>query len=220
MRTKIITDNTIVITDLDGTLTKGSLVLEHCGHLESLGIIDTKGAFENWNKDKKNEKLITECAISYQSCLQGLELKELDVKNFVKQFLNDTKNWYETIVELEGRESFIVSGSADFLVQELVKQINEVEQYEQVKGFGSVYEVVNNKLTGKIEKAMFHADAKREQIKEIIGQDKNYIIGMGDTFSDKSIFEVANYNILVEPTKETLENLLTTNIKIDRIVRA
>lgn len=210
----------LILTDLDGSLVKGSLVLEHCGHLEGLGIIDTKGAFENWNKDRKNEKLITECAISYQSCLQGLEVKKLDIENFISKYLANEKNWYDTILELEGRESYIISGSADFLVQELVKQINKVEQYEQVKGFGSIYEEVNGVLTGKIKKAMFHAEAKKQQIKEIIGERKTDIIGIGDTFSDKSIFEVANYNILVEPTKETLEQITLSNIKIHKIVRA
>lgn len=208
----------IVITDLDGTLTKGSLVLEHCGHLESLGVINTNGAFENWNADRKNEKLITECAIAYQSALAGVPTEKLDTENFVKNFIQNKNNWYQKTLEIANtNETIIISGSADFLVQELCKQLGK-----NYKGFGSVYGVEGDKLTGKIKKAMFHADAKREQITEILGtpNKETYVIGMGDTSSDKSIFNVGDYNILVEPTKETLEFMITNQIKIDEIVKA
>lgn len=209
-----------IITDLDGTLTKGSLVLEHCGHLEAKGIINTNGAFENWNKERKNEKLIIECSIAYQSELIGLSLKELDIENFVSEFLENEKNWYDTIVELEGRESFIISGSADFLVQELVKQLNQIEQYEQVKGFGSIYEIKENVLTGKIEVPMFSAEAKKQKLKDLRMHLDYEIIAIGDTYSDKSLFDYGDYNILVEPTFETLEKLILDGVRIHKIIRA
>lgn len=209
---------TIVITDLDGTLTKKSLVLEHCGFLESKGIINTNGAYTNWKKDMKNEKLIVECAISYQSCLVGKTLEEMEVEKFCKEFLHNENNWYDTINQMEGRESHILSGSADFLVTGICKQFNKIEQFERVQGIGSKYEIINGFFTGKITVPMFSADRKQLEINKIVESRNLHIIGMGDTLSDLPILEVADYSILVEPTEETMREVLKKKVKISEMV--
>ncbi len=207
----------LVITDLDGTLTRKSLVLEHCGFLERNGVINTNGAYENWKADMKNEKLIVECAIAYQSELKGKTVESMRAKEFCKEFLNKESNWYDTIVELEGRQSYIISGSADFLVNALCEEIRTYEQYERVYGIGSGYEVLNGVFTGKITVPMFSADKKREVIKNVVSDDV-YVVGMGDTLSDMPILERANYKILVEPTAETMKGILRSGIKIDKLI--
>ncbi|MGL5962447.1 MAG: haloacid dehalogenase-like hydrolase [Cetobacterium sp.] len=214
--TRKMKENVMVLTDLDGTLTKKSLVLEHCGFLEANKVIDTFGAYENWKTDMKNEKLIVECAIAYQQAITGKRLEDLKIDTFCKNFLNNEENWYDTILELEGRNSLIISGSADFLVQALCKEIRSHQQFEMVNGQGSIYELKDGVVTGKIIKPMFSADIKREVIQNVINEDM-YIIGLGDTSSDFPIFEVSDYSILVEPTNETLHKIIEKNIKIDRI---
>lgn len=207
----------LVITDLDGTLTNKSLVLEHCGFLEKNGIIDTHGAYQNWKADMKNEKLIVECAIAYQSALKGKTLEDMRAKEFCMEFLQNENNWYDTILELEGRQSYIISGSADFLVRALCAEFRQYEQYERVYGMGSKYEIVDNVFTGKIIVPMFSADTKRQVIKTLVHDDV-YVIGMGDTSSDFPILERADYSILVEPTEKTMKEVLKNKIKIDRLV--
>ena len=58
-----------ILTDLDGTLLKGSLVLGHAIYLHNKKVIDLGDLPNAWNSDKKNESLIYELAISYQNAI-------------------------------------------------------------------------------------------------------------------------------------------------------
>jgi len=73
-----------VITDLDGTLVKGSIVLNHAEYLENKGIIDTQGTLEAWKLDIKNEKLIVDLAMAYQRGITGLTLEEIKINDYLK----------------------------------------------------------------------------------------------------------------------------------------
>ena len=45
----------LILTDVDGTLTRKSVVLSHAGFLIEKGIIKDDGSFKAWKKDVKNE---------------------------------------------------------------------------------------------------------------------------------------------------------------------
>ena len=77
----------LIISDLDGTLTKKSLVLEHYGYLIKNGIVEDDGTYKSWSMDMKNEKLITECAMSYQRAIIGKSINELEVMDFITEFV-------------------------------------------------------------------------------------------------------------------------------------
>ena len=82
----------LLISDLDGTLTNKSLVLEHYGHLINKGIVTDDGSYKAWTQDRKNEKLIVQCAMSYQRAIAGKCVWDLDVDNFIQEFVDNEEN--------------------------------------------------------------------------------------------------------------------------------
>lgn len=207
----------LYITDMDGTLTKGSIVLEHAKHLIEKGLIKDDGSYQAWNKDRKNESLIVAVAENYRKEITGLSIEQLDVQEFVKNAISNKGNWYSTLDTLiqakeKGNRVVIISGSSNFLVKEVARQLG-------FEGVGSWYFTdENNALTGEV-KGMFGFDSKKEWIAKNLDTTKySQVIGLGDTGSDFAIFEVSDYTILVEPTAETLEQAITKNVKIDTIL--
>lgn len=207
----------IYITDMDGTLTTGSVVLQHAGHLIEKGLITDDGSYGAWLLDVKNESLIVAVAENYRKEITGLKIEDLDVENFVAEMLADSSNWYETLDELilanaKGDRVIIISGSSDFLVEEVAKQL-------QFEGVGTRYHVCKDGfLTGEV-KGMFGLEAKDEWITENIdfSQYENSF-GLGDTVSDYGIFKHTEHNTLVEPTAHTLQYALTSPVRIERII--
>lgn len=206
----------IYITDMDGTLTKGSVVLQHAGHLIEKGLITDDGSYGAWLLDVKNENLIVAVAENYRKEIMGLEIKDLDVENFVAEMLADESNWYTILDELilaqaQGHRVIIISGSSDFLVEEVGKQL----QFEAV---GTKYLTCSqNKLTGDVI-GMFGYEAKDQWITENVNfADYENSFGLGDTVSDFGIFKHTQHNTLVEPTVHTMEFLLKSDVRMERI---
>ena len=209
----------LIISDLDGTLTKKSLVLEHYGYLIKNGIVEDDGTYKAWSMDMKNEKLITECAMSYQRAIIGKSINELEVMDFVTEFVYNDDNWHLEVMEtLEVARDFgntdivLITGSADFLVQPLC----------EILGFDSFSTIYTRDLkTGKLDGnviGMFAEGQKSECIQKNIDLHLyNEVIGYGDTASDFGIFQYCHKNYLVEPTKETLEKLVLKGVKIEKI---
>jgi len=209
----------LLITDVDGTLTKKSLVLSHCGYLIKEGIIKDDGSYKAWEKDIKNEELIVAVAGNYRKSIIGKTIESLKPSEFINSFLSSKlENWYSTLRELfHASETnyfddiYLITGSSDFLVKILAKKLG-------VKYFATKYFLdENNRLTGEI-KGMFSADQKDDCIQcNINPNEYQYIEGWGDTLSDCGIFKYCNYKILVDPTKQTLENM-PLDINIDKII--
>lgn len=211
----------LVLSDLDGTLTKKSLVLEHYGYLIRNGIVEDDGTYKAWSMDMKNEKLITECAMSYQRALIGKSINELEVMDFITEFVYNDDNWYLEVMEtLEVARDFgntdiiLITGSADFLVQPLCEILG-------FDCFATIYkrDLKTDKLNGEIV-PMFGDTHKDKCIKNNIDLHLyDDIVGFGDTSSDYGIFKNCKRNILVHPTKETLVNLITKDVKIEKIIK-
>lgn len=209
----------IAICDLDGTLTNKSLVLEHYGHLIKNDIVVDNGSYQAWAMDRKNEKLIVDCAMSYQKAITGKTLSELDIFNFVSNFVSDDNNWNLDVMEhiehlrdVEKYDITLITGSADFLVQPLCELLG-------FDCFATVYkrDLKTDRLTGDIV-GMFAEGQKDECIKNNIDLHLyNDVIGYGDTSSDYGIFKHCTTNYLVHPTTETLKNLIVKNVKIEKI---
>lgn len=208
--------NKLYLSDMDGTLTKGSIVLDHAGHLIEKGLIKDDGSFKAWKLDPKNERLIVAVAENYRHQLKGKSIDELDVQGFIANEIANESKWYSTLqllkeAKAKGHEVIIISGSSDFLVEEVAKQLG-------FKGVGSKYLLdENGKLSGEIV-GMFGEESKDEYIKGLDLNNKQ-VVGLGDTGADNGIFKNAHYNILVDPTSETMEYLLKVGAKIDSIVR-
>ena len=207
----------LYLTDLDGTLTRKSLVLGHAGFLIKKGIIEDTGIYGAWSEDMKNEKLIVALAQDYQRQLNGKRIEDLMVHEFIEDFLGDENNWYNTLEMLVVARNFgddvcLITGSGDFLVKELAEQLD-------FNWFATKYHTENGILTGEIT-GMFADFQKDEVIRNNFDlSEYSVVIGLGDTASDYGIFKHCDVNYLVDPTKETLEKLIVKGCKIDKIIR-
>lgn len=206
----------IILTDVDGTLTKKSIVLSHAGYLIKKGIIQDNGSFEAWKKDVKNESLIVAVAENYRSQITGLKESDMKAQSFIAKFFGKTENWYTTLKLLsekqrEGFEICLITGSSDFLIKHLA-EIFKCEYYatEYLKD-------ENGCFTGEVV-GMFSETQKDDCVQWNINPNEyDKIEAWGDTASDYGLFKHADYTLLVEPTKKTLETLITKT-RIERII--
>lgn len=205
----------LILTDVDGTLTRKSVVLSHAGFLIEKGIIKDDGSFKAWKKDVKNESLIVAVAENYRNEIVGKTEEEMKAREFVSQFLKDKKNWYGTLNDLkekklQGFEIILVTGSSDFLIKHLADFLG-------CSYYATEYLKTDDRFTGKIN-GMFSELQKDDCIQWNINTNEyNYIEAWGDTASDYGLFKHADYRLLVEPTKQTLETLIK-KITIDKII--
>lgn len=202
----------IVLSDVDGTLVDGSLVLEHAAWLHDEGFIDLGDIPARWNSDQKNEHLITELAEAYRDQLLGKNMKDLHVDTYMNKVMKDEK-FYSALERLKlhqksGHQVILVSGSPSFLVGEFAKKFG----FESI---GSKYHMnrsrrFNGNITG-----MFGAAAKEGVVKKLKLEDYDLVVAYGDTAADKPLLDAADHSVLVAPTNETLRKVT----KVDEILR-
>lgn len=213
IKTKQLKGKTLVISDVDGTLIRGSLVNDHATWLQKRGIIDLGDLPDRWQADPKNEELITELAISYIKALRGKSAEELHVDEFMNELI-ENKRYYSSLDELiqyrqQGHDVVLISGSPTYLVGNLAKRFGfqtVASRYHTDKA-----KKFNGRITG-----MFSADHKRDVIERLDMESYDMIVGYGDTASDKPLLEVSTKRVLVDPSKETLKSYKGMKTKIIR----
>lgn len=196
----------LILTDVDGTLTKKSVVLSHAGYLIEQGIIKDDGSYKAWSQDMKNESLIVAVAENYRSQITGLKESDMQAQIFIAKFFAKTDNWYDTLGKIkdkqkEGYEVCLVTGSSDFLIKHLadILQCN-YHATEYLKDKNGCY-------TGEV-KGMFSETQKDDCVQWHYNLNEyDEIEAWGDTASDFGLFKHANYKVLVDPTFETLKTL-------------
>lgn len=196
----------LILTDVDGTLTKKSVVLSHAGYLIEQGIIKDNGSYKAWSQDMKNESLIVAVAENYRSQITGLKESDMQAKTFINKFISETENWYDTLGRIkdkqkEGYEVCLVTGSSDFLIKHLadILQCN-YHATEYLKD-------ENGCFTGNV-KGMFSETQKDDCVQWNYNLNEyDDIEAWGDTASDFGLFKHATYKMLVDPTFETLKTL-------------
>lgn len=195
----------MIMSDVDGTIVRGSLVLRHAVFLEREGLVKLNGLGEAWKGDQKNEALISSLAETYRAEIKGMNVEDMAVNGYIDSIVSNKDNFYSVLDRLidykaNGDHVLLISGSPDFLVNPFAEKFG-------FEGVGSTYHMDSNqRLNGKVN-GMFNGDAKRNYVASLGLQAYSDIIAFGDTQSDKPLFESASYNVLVEPTNETREAL-------------
>lgn len=195
---------TLVLSDVDGTIVDGSLVLEHAVFLHQEGEIDLGDLPDRWLADQKNESLISELAESYRRAIVGRHLRELRINEYMGKVMEKEK-FYTSLKRLErhrdsGHDVILVSGSPSFLVKDFAKRFG-------FQGIGTTYHTSRERrINGRIT-PMFHAAAKQAVVEKIDPSTYDLVVAYGDTASDKPLFDAAHHSVLVAPTKETLEKV-------------
>lgn len=206
----------IILTDVDGTLTKKSIVLSHAGYLIEQGIIKDDGSFKAWSQDMKNESLIVAVAENYRSQITGLKESDMQAQVFISKFFGKPENWYNTLGRIikkkkDGYDVCLVTGSSDFLIKHLANILQcSYHATEYLKD-------ENGRFTGKVN-GMFSETQKDDCVQWNYNLNEyDEIEAWGDTASDYGLFKHATYKILVDPTFETLKTL-AQKIIIDLIL--
>jgi HAD superfamily phosphoserine phosphatase-like hydrolase len=204
---------TIALSDVDGTLVRGSLVLQHAIMLHNKGTISLGDLPNVWLQDKKNETAITALAIAYQQAVTGMRVQDLGVDEFLDSVCNDASSFYSPLQRLidqrkNGAEVVLVSGSPDFLVE------NFGNRYGFKAAASKYYTNADGYLTGQLD-GMFSAPAKRDFVTSLSLSAQSNVLAFGDTASDVPLFEASSYSVLVAPNEETRS---TIGLSVSEIV--
>lgn len=191
----------VVFSDVDGTIVRGSLVLQHATHMHNEGSIDLGEHPQNWADDPKNETLITPLAEAYREAIVGMTLEELRIPEFIDSYIADTENFYSTFDRLKNLSSngyriHLISGSPGYIVDEFGKRFG-------FKTAGSLYRRTAGRFNGQC-RLLNSATAKREYIAKLdLKTPRTHTIAFGDTASDLPLFENADWSVLVSPSETT-----------------
>ena len=195
----------IILSDVDGTILRGSLVLDHACSLHERGLVDLGEHPAKYQADQKDEANIVALAEAYRNSLQGMMIRELAVPRFIRSVIADDKNFYSTIKHIgdfaqAGDEVYLISGSPSYLLG----------QFANSFGFnyaGSLYKRTRQgQFTGECV-GMFNYNAKRKFVAGLDLSSYDEVVAFGDTQSDLALFEVADRRVLVDPTDATLTAL-------------
>ena len=204
----------LIVSDIDGTLIKSSLVLTNASYLSDNGHIDVGDRAEKWRADMKNEELILDLAWEYRKELLGKHVSYARASESVNEILGDDQQFYSTIKKLSrykdaGHDVLLISGSPDFVVEPFARRF----------GFdfiASKYEIDKDGIFREGTNLMNTAEAKGRAISKLDLSGYEEIIGLGDTSSDSPIFAVSHHSVLVDPTEITREKLKEKGIKVSR----
>ncbi len=202
------------VFDIDGTLIRWQLYHALADNLVKLGAIDSKEyekvlqARRNW----KNRRAVNSFN-DYETAMIGLvsrSLPNMAYDTFAKACVDVFSRYQDQvysftrdlITELRQQNYllFAVSGSPD----ELVSMVADYYSFDDYAG--TVYEVLNGRLSGKY-KTMLN-DTKAKSLKHLIakhGATKTGSIGVGDTASDSGMLNLAERAIAFNPSRELFQ---------------
>lgn len=207
--------------DIDGTIHRNSLLIEHFKKMIKYEIIPKElysGELENsylawYNRKGNHETYLMNVSGLYQNSIKGL--KEEDVLFAVDKvmkleaekvytYTRDRIKWHLD----KGHIVIFISGSPDFLVSEMAKKYN-VTDYA-----GSKYLVKNAVFTGEVV-PMWDSNSKNNKLNEMVDKyniDLSNSYAYGDTNGDLAMLKKVGNPIAINPNKELLTNLSNSDI--------
>lgn len=203
--------------DIDGTLYRNSLMVEHFKKLVKYEVLDpslwhshAKNTYNNWDKRQGNyDDYLLEIAHIYIDSMKGLNAKQMDfISNQVihlkgdrvYRYTRERIHWHKN----HNHKIIFISGSPSYLVEKMANK------YDVIDFKGTEYITDENGFfTGEIIQMW---DAENKQ-KAMLSFKEKYNITMensyayGDTNGDFSMFEMVGHPIAINPTKELLQNI-------------
>ena len=161
-----------IFLDIDGTIFRSSLVIEHYElllskkeyNLSRNAVVDTMR--ESWlNRNISYEDYLLVLVDHYVEILKSLEKDTICItanevidkeKNKIYQYTKDIISQ----AKQEGKLIFLISGSPDFLVEKFADVLN-------VEGYGSKYIFTDDIFTGKVE-PLWDSTSKKKKIFELV----------------------------------------------------
>ena len=211
------TKNIAAFFDIDGTIHRNSLLIEHFKMLVKYEYIDimswegkVKEKFSKWETRTGNyDDYLEELVEAYIEALKNFQKKNMDfiTKRVIELKGNRVYKYTRDRLEYhigKGHKVIIISGSPDFLVGKMAEKYG-VKDYR-----GSEYIVNQNGVfTGEV-KPMWDAKNKKKAIAEFcdkydIDLSKSY--AYGDTTGDLTMFKKAGNAIAINPAGRLLEKI-------------
>lgn len=207
---------TAAFFDIDGTLYRDSLMVEHFKKLIRYDIIDpslwhshAKKTFHDWDKRQGNyDDYLLELAEIYINSLKGLNKSYMDFTSDQVINLKSDRVYRYTRSKIKWHVDnnhvvIFISGSPDFLVSKMAKK------YKVTDHIGSTYIFENDIFTGNVL-PMWDSESKDKAINNFI---KKYNIDLensyayGDTNGDFSMLKRVGNPVAINPAKELLCNI-------------
>ena len=203
--------NIAAFFDIDGTIFRNSLMIEHFKKLNKYEVIDpsiwytrVKKVYEEWEKRFGDFELYLETlAQVYIEELKGVNKTYIEfiasqvinlIGDMVYKYSRDQIEWHKS----QGHKVFFISGSPDFLVAKMA------EKYGITEYKGTIYKVdEENKFTGEIVR-MWDSESKQRVLNELIAKynvDLENSYAYGDTTGDISMLRMVGNPIAINPNK-------------------
>jgi HAD superfamily hydrolase (TIGR01490 family) len=214
--------------DIDGTLYRDSLMIEHFKKLLKYEVFDpniwhshVKKAYDKWAVRRGNyDDYMLELAETYIESLKGMNLEQISfisdqvIKlkgDSVYSYTRDRINYHFK----NNHKIFFISGSPDFLVEKMAQKYGATD----FKATQYITDA-NKKFTGEVIQ-MWDSESKNSAIKKIV---KDYDIDLsksyayGDTNGDFSMLKQVRYPIAINPTKELI-NKIKSDKELSKIAK-
>lgn len=206
--------NVAAFFDIDGTIFRNSLMIEHFQKLMAFEVIDpeiwytrVKKVYLEWERRYGDfEEYLEILARVYLEELKGIDKSYIEyiASHVIKQngdmvykFSRNQIQWHKE----QNHKIFFISGSPDFLVTKMA------ERYEATAYRGSEYMVdEENRFTGELV-PMWDSKSKQKVIDELIEEydvDLPRSYAYGDTTGDFSMLKMVGNPISINPNKELL----------------
>ena len=200
--------NTGAFFDIDGTLYRDSLMIEHFKKLLKYEVLDealwhnnVKHTYENWKKRRGNyDDYLLELSEIYVESMKGMEKSKMDFISSqvidlkgdkVYMYTRDRIEWHRK----QGHLVFFISGSPDYLVRRMA------ERYEATDSVGSHYLLdENQRYTGEVVK-MWDTESKNAALRKLasvhqVDLDRSW--AYGDTNGDISMFRLVGNSVTLQ----------------------
>ena len=209
--------NIAAFFDIDGTIYRDSLLIEHFKMLLKYEYINmmsweskVKEKFLKWeNRTGDYDDYLDELVRTYMEALKNFNKDEMDFVAKRVMELKGDKVYRYTRDRLkyhkeQGHKVIIISGSPDFLVGKLA------EKYGADDYRASIYKVNENGVfTGEVE-PMWDEKSKKEAIKEFCKEyniDLENSFAYGDTTGDLTMFKAVKNAIAINPAKKLFKKI-------------
>lgn len=209
--------NIVAFFDIDGTIFRNSLMIEHFKKLIKYEVInpviwhtEVKDRYHEWETRYGDfENYLELLAAVYIDELKGVNKTYIEFiasqvinvnGDMVYKYSRDKIKWHQD----QGHKVFFISGSPDFLVGKMAEKYN-VTEYR-----GTVYEVDDkNEFTGEIQR-MWDSESKQRTLNELIEKynvDLENSYAYGDTTGDLSMLKMVGNPVAINPNRALFDAL-------------
>ncbi len=203
--------------DIDGTLYRNSLMIEHFKKLVKYEVIDpkvwhlsVKDTYKEWRKRLGDyEDYMLKLVDVYVDSLKGKNKNDLEfISNqvirlngdIVYKYTRDRILWHQS----QGHKVFFISGSPLFLVEKMA------EKYEVTDFRGADYLTDEKGIFSGEVIPMWDSVSKEKAMQEFVSLynlDLAESYAYGDTNGDTSMLSLVGHPIAINPTLELVENI-------------